>query len=559
MSIPQPKYYYPIPQRPVPEVIQADVCVYGATSAGIAAAIQAAAMGQRVVLLEFGRLIGGMTTSGLSATDIGNKHVIGGLSRQFYRDVGRHYGTRENWTFEPHVAMKVYQEWLRNHKVLLYLEHRLQRVDKKGSRIISLHTENGAEIRATIYIDATYEGDLMAACGVSHTVGRESDQVYDEHYNGVHFGSHHHNFLRFVDPYKNPGDPQSGLLPGISDLAPGKTGQGDDLIQAYNFRLCLSDAPKNKVPFPEPAQYDPEQYELLRRYIDAGIFDVFNLTLPLPNHKADHNNWGAVNTDFIGANYGWAEGDYATRERIYQDHVNYQKGLFYFLSTDERLPKKVREATVGFGLAVDEFAETGNWPPQLYVREARRMISDYVITEHDTLGRTRVEDGVGMASYRMDSHNCKRVVKSGRVMNEGNVEVAPLAPFSIPFRAICPRRAECTNLIVPVCISASHIAYCSVRMETVFMILGQSAGLAAALCMDQSKDCVQDISYSTLEEKLRGCGQILTEPEIPQQQRLREGKPYSHGVVPAGSVVRQWREAREVEAEQEQGQTSNSM
>jgi hypothetical protein len=505
-------YYRPYSGPVDTKVIDCDVCVYGGTPAGIAAAMQIARLGKRVVLLEFGKRIGGIVTSGLGATDIGNKHVIGGISRQFFRDVGVKYGVEEKWHFEPHIALQVYQEWLDSAGIPVYIEHRLSHIEKKHGRIASLQTENGCQFRASIYIDAGYEGDLMARAGVQYRVGRESDSVYDEHYNGIHYGSPHHNFFRFVDPYRKPGDPSSGLLPNVSEMNPGRQGEGDDLIQAYNFRLCLTKEPGNRVSFPKPANYDPEKYELLRRYIGAGIFDIFKLAVEIPGKKVDHNNWGGFNTDFIGANYGWPDGDYRRRERIYQEHVNYVKGLFWFCANDPRLPPLVREIAGSWGFAADEFTDSEHFPPQLYIREARRMMSEYVMTEHDALGRFSPDDSVGMASYKMDSHNCKRIVKGGRALNEGNLEVAPLDPFPIPYRSIRPRRSECTNLLVTCCPSASHICFGSIRMEPVFMILGQSAGVAAVLSLDKN-GIVQDISYSTLEQKLRSEGQILTEPE----------------------------------------------
>ncbi|OGW46452.1 MAG: xanthan lyase [Nitrospirae bacterium GWC2_57_9] len=524
-------YYYPLPKLTEPTEITSDVCVYGATAGGIAAAIQAVRSGKSAVLVEFSRHIGGMTTAGLGATDIGSKHVIGGLARQFYREVGAHYGMEERWHFEPHIASRVLGEWIRNHAVPLYTEHRLAGVEKDGARITALKTENGAVFKAAVYIDASYEGDLMARAGVGFRVGREGNSLYREHFNGVQYGGPHHNFRRYVDPYYKEGDRASGLLPGVSDSPPGRQGDGDGLTQSYNFRMCLSNDPKNSVPFPKPPEYDPLRYELARRYIRSGIFDIFNLTVPLPNRKFDHNNWGGINSDNIGGNYEWPDGDYETRERVFQDHVNYQQGLFWFLENDPQLPPIVRRITASWGLAADEFRDSGNWSPQLYIREARRMVSDYVVTEHNAFASREVEDPVGMASYTIDSHNCKRVVRAGRAVNEGNVEVTPIAPFAIPFRAIVPRRAECTNLLVPVCISASHAAYGSIRMEPVFMILGQCAGAAAALALGDG-GVVQNVSYGSLEKKLRQEAQVIEEPrafdelEIVGQHYLEELVPF---------------------------------
>lgn len=510
------RYYYPVPALSQKEELVFDVCIYGATVSGIAAAIQVARSGKKVAIVEFGINVGGMTTSGLGATDLGSApHVIGGISRQMYREIGKYYGQNEGWRFEPHVAARVLKDWLLKYGVPVFTEHRLESVEKFDNRILSIHAENGRAFRAKVFIDASYEGDLMAKSGVNYIVGRENNQLYGEHFNGVHYGGPHHNFQRFVDPYKKEGNPSSGLIQGVSDMPPGRQGAGDNLTQAYNFRLCITNDPSNMVPFPEPDEYDIERYELLRRYINAGVFDIFKLTLPLANRKYDHNNWGAVNTDNIGANYGWPDGDYNARERIFQDHINYQKGLFWFLTHDNALPKEVQEVASGWGLAADEFTATFNWPPQLYVRESRRMVSEFVLTEQEAFGWRTIEDPVGMASYTLDSHNCKRVVHNDRVVNEGNIEAVPLAPFAIPYRSIRPSRRDCSNLLVPVCISASHSAYGSVRMEPVLMILGQSAGAAAVLAIDEANGVVHDISYISLHKRLVQEEQILEEPKGP--------------------------------------------
>lgn len=505
-------YYNPKSFTRSPQTIEADIIIYGATSAGVVAAVQTTILGKKAVIVDLGYNVGGMTTSGLSATDIGNKHVIGGLSHKFYRDCGKHYGLEESWFFEPNVAQKVFNDWISNYNIPVYLGCPLLGTEKHNNRILSFDTEDGRTFKAKVFIDATYEGDLMARAGVRFTFGRESNSQYDELFNGIYWGSSHHNFIRFVDPFNIPGDPTSGLLSGVSDRELGIMGEGDSLIQAYNFRLCLTKDDKNKIPFPKPKEYDPEKYELLRRYINAGVFDIFNLTRSIQNNKFDHNNWGAVNTDYISGNYEWPDGDYKKREKIFQDHVNYQMGLFWFCANDPRLQKDVREMTSQWGLAADEFADTANWPSQLYIREARRMVSDYVLTEHDALGRCPVKDSIGLASYRMDSHNCKRIYHSGRVINEGNVEMAPLSPIPVPYRAIIPKRQECENLLVPVCLSASHIGYGAVRMEPVFMILGQSAAVAANLAC-QKEGIVQNISYSDLELALISSGQIVKEPD----------------------------------------------
>ncbi|HLV33268.1 MAG TPA: FAD-dependent oxidoreductase [Chitinispirillaceae bacterium] len=512
-------YYYEIPEERNPQIILSDICIYGATSAGICAAVQAATMGNKVTILAFNRHIGGMTTSGLGATDVGNKHVIGGLAKKFYEEIGAWYGTdNEQWFFEPHVALKIFSNWLQNKSISLYTECRLKGVEKAANRIISIQVEKGTIFKASVFIDASYEGDLMAKAGVSYTIGREGNEVYNELYNGIQYTTHH-NFKMFVDPYRKAGDPSSGLLPFIDDNPIGAQGQADDRIQAYNFRLCLCSNPKNKLEFSKPENYDPQNYEILYRYISSGIFDLFGLTRALPDQKADHNNWGAFNSDFIGGNYDWPEGDYKTRERIFQNHYNFQMGIFYFCANDPRLPSIVREKTRHWGLATDEFADSGNWPQQLYIREARRMISDYVLTENDAIGRGSVEDSIGMGSYRMDSHNCKRVVHASRTINEGDIELSPLSPFPIPYRTIIPKRTQCSNLLVPVCISASHVAYGAVRMEPVFMILGQSAGIAASLALKKN-GVVQDISYSDLEHNLHQENQFTFERAEIKKYRI---------------------------------------
>ncbi len=502
-----PRYYYPVPDAP--GEVRSDVCVYGGTSAGVTAAVRAARHGRSVVLVAFGRHLGGLTSSGLGATDSGRIEAIGGLSREFYRRVGAHYGRPESFGFEPRVAEGVFDAWVAEEEIPVYREHRLSTVDLSNNRITALRTENGKVFRADVYIDASYEGDLMAAAGVRHTVGREGNAAYGETLNGVQIRTGH-QFQRMIDPYRVPGDPASGLLPGIQSGPAGTPGAGDARIQAFNFRVCLTKA-ADRRPFPRPPGYDPARYELLRRYLAAGVWDALRLNTTMPNGKTDLNNNGAVSTDNIGRNYAWPSGGYATREQIFQDHVTYQQGLLHYLANDPAVPAAVRAEVSAWGLPADEFAETGGWPHELYIREGRRMVADYVITEHDCRWARTAPDPVGLASYTMDSHNCARVVVGGAVRNEGDVQVPPAGPYGISYRALVPARGQCANLVVPVALSASHIAFGSARMEPVFMLLGHAAASAADLALASGR-AVQDVDYPTLRRGLLADGMVLTWP-----------------------------------------------
>jgi FAD dependent oxidoreductase/NPCBM-associated, NEW3 domain of alpha-galactosidase len=520
------RYYYRVP-RSVPRTIVSDVCVYGGTSAGIAAAVVARRLGRSVSVAAFGRRIGGLSASGLGATDTGRIAVIGGVSREFYRRAGERYGLPETFRFEPHVAEEVFEEWVAEHGIDVYREQRLDTVRMSRDRILELRMESGLRFRAAMFIDATYEGDLLARAGTSWFAGREGNAAYGETLNGVQFRSGH-QFRVPVDPYVVPGDASSGLLAGISADPPGTTGDGDHRIQAFNFRVCLTRA-ADRLPFPKPAGYDANRYALLLRYIEAGVWDVLGNNQPMPNGKTDWNNNGAVSSDNIGRNYDWPDTDYWDRERIFQDHVTYQQGLLWFLANDPRVPAAIRAEVGAFGLPRDEFRETGGWPHDLYIREARRMVSEYVMTEHDCRGTTEIDDPVGLASYTMDSHNCKRVVVDGRVRNEGDVQVPTPAPFSIAYRSIVPRAGECANLLVPVCLSASHIAYGSIRMEPVFMVLAQAAATAASLAIDAGV-AVQEVGYAALRRQLLRDRAVLEWPPPPpgltvSAPELRPGEP----------------------------------
>ena len=513
-----------------------DVVIYGGTSAGIAAAVQTSRMGKSVVLIEPGKWLGGLTTGGLGATDIGNKQAIGGIAREFYariwsyyynndarwvRETRNDYNARNHrhdaanhtmWTFEPHVADAVFSEMLREADVEVVSKARLDLdagVTKQGNEIVEITMESGGTYAGNVFIDATYEGDLMAEAGVSYHIGREACGVYGETLNGVQTkNALKHQFVKDFDPYVKPGDAASGLLHGIDAAGPGEEFSGDHRLQAYCFRLCTTDVPANRRPWPKPANYDPAKYELLLRNFEAGDDRVPWHPVWMPNRKTDTNNNYAVSTDYIGHNYDYPDGDYATRERIWQEHVDYQQGLLWTLANSPRVPSAVREEFQRLGLARDEFVDNDNWPGQLYIREARRMVSDYVMTEHNCRRDRVAEDSVGMGAYNMDSHNAQRYVDAaGFVRNEGDVQVA-VKPYPISYRSICPRRQECTNLIVPVCLSASHIAYGSIRMEPVFMVLGQSAATAAAMSVDGSVD-VQKVDYNQLKARLEADNQVL--------------------------------------------------
>ena len=517
-----------------PSAREADVVVYGGTAAGVVAAVQAARMGKSVILVGPDRHLGGLSAGGLGYTDSGNTKAVGGMAREFYERIYRHYsssdawrwqeaavfsnggqGSRSRvdreqamWTFEPHVAEKLFDEWLAEHKVPVYRDEWLDRengVAKRAGRIVSITMLSGATYAAKVFIDATYEGDLMAAAGVAYHVGREANSVYGETWNGVQleaYTHHKHYFMTPVSPYKVPGDPKSGLLPYVSAEPPGKTGEGDRRVQAYCFRTCLTRHAPNRVPFPKPEGYDPANYELLLRDLLTGRKDFFEKFDLIPNLKTDTNNHGAFSSDFIGMNYDYPEASYAKRREIVRAHERYQKGYYYFVANDPRVPAFIREEMAAWGLAEDEFADNGHWPHQIYVREARRMVGEHVMTEHDTLNETEIKDPVGMGSYTLDSHNCQRyVTPEGFVQNEGDVGVRTKGPYRIPYGAIVPKKAECLNLLVPVCVSSSHIAFGSIRMEPVFMILGQSAATAAAQAIDEGK-AVQDVDYPRLRERL---------------------------------------------------------
>ncbi len=522
------------------ETFEFDIVIYGGTSAGVVAAIQADSMGHTVALIEPSDRLGGLTSGGLGQTDIGNKAAIGGLSREFYRRVRNHYAqpsawkwqasdeyrsggqsstsvTEETmWTFEPSVAKNIYDQWIQRTSIKTLKQERLDRskggVMTSGSppRITQIKLESGLQIRGKAFIDCTYEGDLMAAAGVSYTIGREANATYGETLNGVQVGKAiHHQLVSGVDPYVVQGDPTSGLLPHIDPTGPGIQGQADHRVQAYCFRMCMTDHPENRIPFHRPEGYVEQWYELLLRNFEAGEKRVPWHIGHMPNRKTDANNNFGFSTDFIGQNYDYPDASYEQREAIVAEHRLYQQGLCWTLANHPRVPESVRQHVSRWGMCKDEFADGSGWQDQLYIREARRMVSDYVMTQHHCQGRETADDPIGLAAYTMDSHHQQRYVGSdGKAHNEGDVQVGGFSPYPISYRSIIPKPNQCSNLLVPVCLSASHIAFGSIRMEPVFMVLGQSAATAASLSINNNCS-VQQVPYQELAARLTQDRQIL--------------------------------------------------
>lgn len=539
--------------------VEADIIIYGGTSAGIAAAVQAKRMGKSVVVIEPTQRVGGLTTGGLGQTDIGNKQVIGGISREFYRAIRQWYKNPEHWdfqeadaymssgqsktaegedtmwTFEPSAALAIYERWIEENDIPVFYSERIDRtsegttandgsgwlvaeagdvaegVEMEDGRITEIVMESGKRFRGRYFLDCTYEGDLLACAGVSFTVGREANATYDETFNGVQTeNATKHQLLPGLDPYVVAGDKESGLLPGIDPEGPGKEGGADRRVQAYCFRMCLTDHPENRIPFEKPSDYDETLYELLFRNCEAGFDEMPWINSAMPNRKTDTNNKTGFSTDFIGQNYDYPEASYTERDAIIRRHRSYQKGLVWTLANHPRVAENIRKEVSRWGTCKDEFAAEDGWQEQLYIREARRMISDLVMTQNHCQGNDIVDDPVGMAAYTMDSHNVQRYVnEDGHARNEGDVQKGGFPPYPISYKSILPREEECTNLAVPVCLSASHIAFGSIRMEPVFMILGQSAATAAAHAIDAEGAALQDVDYETLRERLLADDQVL--------------------------------------------------
>ncbi|WP_405415687.1 FAD-dependent oxidoreductase [Maribacter sp. Asnod1-A12] len=524
----------------VKETITADIIIYGGTSAAITAAVEAKRSGKSVIVVSPDKHLGGLTSGGLGWTDTGDKSVIGGLAREFYQRIYKHYNTdeawkwqpkseygntgqgtpamdgenRTMWIFEPHVAENVFEDLIKENEIRVDRDEWLNRengVLVEDGTIKSISTLTGKTYSAKVFLDATYEGDLMAAAGVSYHVGREGKDVYGEKWNGVQTGVLHHKhwFQSNISPYIIPGDSTSGLLPRVSGKAPGKKHDGDHKIQAYCFRTCMTNHEANRVPFPKPEGYDPMQYELLARVFDSGWNEWFNKFDAIPNHKTDTNNHGPFSSDNIGMNYDYPEASYERRKEIIKEHEQYQKGLLWFVANDPRVPKNIQMEMQKWGLAKDEFVDNGNWPHQIYVREARRMVGEFVMTENELLKKSKTPNPIGLGSYTMDSHNAQRYIKpDGYVQNEGDIGVETNGPYTISYGSLVPKKSECENLLVPVCVSSSHIAFGSIRMEPVFMILGQSAAAAAVMAIDENT-AVQNVDYTQLKKVLLSRGQII--------------------------------------------------
>ncbi len=487
-----------------------DVCIYGGTSAGVIAAYTAKKLNKTVLLIEPGTRLGGLTTGGLGYTDIGNKYAITGLARDYYRRIGKHYGRFEQWIFEPKVALQIFQQYVDEAQLNIRYQHRLKNVKKVNGSIAEIEVENvnngkHLQVSAGMFIDCSYEGDLMAKAGVPYIVGREANADYKETYNGIQLRDKH-QFPDSVNPYKNPANPSSGLLWGISPEPLGTIGAGDKKVQTYNFRICLTSDPANRIEITKPEGYDPTRYELLLRVLDKrpakDLNGIMKVDL-MPNHKTDINNNGAFSTDMIGENYAYPEGDAAARKAIIKKHEDYTKGFLYFVGHDPRMPQHLRELMLQWGYPKDEYTDNGNWTPQLYIREARRMKGAYVMTQANCEARETVSDGIGMAAYTMDSHNCQRIVVNGMVKNEGDVQIGGFGPYPISYRSIIPKADECKNLFVPVCLSATHIAYGSIRMEPVFMELAQSAAVAAVEALNTNTS-VQQVNVKKVQQSLLG-------------------------------------------------------
>lgn len=533
--------------------LETDVCVFGGTSGGVSAAVQVARMGRKVILVEPGKHLGGMTSGGLSAVDIGDPRSVGGIAREYFTRLVGKYGKKLKWdqpfkstggpatggayAIEPHQAERVFEEMVKEAGVRVLRDARLASITRSTARITELVLENGDIIRAKVFIDTTYEGDLMAKAGVSFTLMREGNAKYGEKLNGIQYDERFRPRSEFaqpggngrlanglgvwdrdfpLDPYVVLGCKDSGVLPLVELDDVGKPGEPAPGIQAYCYRLCLTTNAANRLPITPPADYDPKTYEIVARFIEACVQNGDDMDLrwfskhdPLPNDKWDFNT-ATFGGNLPGASHDWPAASYAEREKIAKKHENYHRGLLHFLATDPRVPKKVREDMQRFGLPKDEFQDSGGWPHQLYIREARRMVSDLVLTEHHTFGKTIAPKSIGLGSYGTDVHEIRRIVKDGVVIREGKLAGSRggFGPYQIGYDAIVPKKSECTNLLVTFALSASHTAFASIRMEPVFMITSQSAATAAVLAIESDQD-VQAVDYANLKPRLVQDGQVV--------------------------------------------------
>lgn len=531
----------------------APVVIYGGTSAGVMAALQAAKQDQDVILIEPGQHYGGMSVEGLGGSDIDNhgpfqnSPAVGGLALEFYRRVAEHYGNSDKfeailisggkqpalWRFEPHVAEKIFAAWLAEYpRIKLLRGTRL--IEGKGvsffhvpnmeKRIAYIRCESPSEkelrIGGQVFIDATYEGDLLHAAGISTIIGREPNSKYNETKNGIREKTTHAQFTVKVDPYKTPGDPSSGVIRTIQDEPLGTPGDGDKRLQAYCFRMCLTKDPKNRIPFAKPTNFDEENYEIYKRYVKAGG-KLWKPGGSIPNGKTDQGSWHDVSANLYGMNIEYPGGDYTTRKRVYDEHLSFTQGLCWFLANDPSMPEDIRTAWSTWGVCKDEFQDNGGWPRAFYVRDARRMVSDYVITEHHTRkeNQTPVADPVAVAYWPPDTHHVRRIVRDGAAYNEGFVFGGnDWAPFGVAYRSLVPKKSECTNLITATCPSSSHVAYGAIRLEWTFMALGQAVGSAAVEAV-KNKSSVQEVKYDNLRKQLLADMQVVELPATEKEAK----------------------------------------
>lgn len=510
-----------------------DIIVYGDSSGAVTAAIDAKRRGLSVILVNPTAFPGGMSASGLGATDfLGRRNTFGGIASEFYDGVAAAYGKEFVRSFEPHVGLKVFQKMIKDAGIEVVYNELLDRekgVKMNGRRIESITTLSGKTYRGKMFIDATYVGDLMAAAGVSYTVGREPESQYGEDMAGVRRGDtnprvHYtqrdkDHFIKPVDPYVKPGDPESGLLPYVFSIGGLANGQGDRKIQAYNYRVCLTTDPALRIPIGKPEGYREIDHELLLRNFDAGDTRMPALIEPLEGtgSKIDWNNMHAVGSDHPGANWDYPEASYARRREIEKTHETYICGFLWTMANSPRVPDEIRKKAAPYGLPKDEFTDNGGWPWMIYIREARRMVGDYVMTQHECMGKRSAPDPVALGSFGMDSHCVQHIVTDeGKVQNEGVIWRVPPKPYGISYRAIIPKKGECENLFSPICLSTSHVAHGSIRMEPVFMSLSQSAAIAAAIAIERNIT-VQEVAYPELLEKLLATKQIARLSDISEK------------------------------------------